>query len=50
MMLAMHEGLEPYSLALLTRVLKWDRAKIETMLAEVREDLRDPNIHTYFKM
>ena len=46
----MHEGLEPYSLALLTRVLEWERARIETMLAEVRNDLRNPNMHTYFKM
>jgi hypothetical protein len=44
------EGLEPYSLALLTRVLGWDRLQIETMLAEVRKDLRDRRVHMYFKM
>ncbi|KAI9778816.1 MAG: hypothetical protein M1839_007906 [Geoglossum umbratile] len=44
------EGLEPYSLALLTRVLGWDRLQIETMLAEVRKDLRDRRIHIYFKV
>jgi len=47
-MLATEEGLEPYSLALLTRVLKWERARIETMLSEVRKDLRDRTIHAYY--
>ncbi|KAI9764329.1 MAG: hypothetical protein M1840_008547 [Geoglossum simile] len=46
--LGTHEGLEPYSLALLTRVLKWDRAKIEALLVEVRKDIRDRSIHAYF--
>ncbi|KAH0556182.1 hypothetical protein GP486_005887 [Trichoglossum hirsutum] len=44
------EGLEAYSLALLTRVLGWDRARIEVMLTEVRKDISDRKIHWYFNM
>ena len=46
-LLASLEGVEPYSLALLTRVLGWDRAKIEVLIAEVRAELRNRRIHAY---
>ncbi|KAH0545427.1 hypothetical protein FGG08_000428 [Glutinoglossum americanum] len=48
--LSMLEGLEPYSLALLTRVLKWDRARIEVTLADVRNQINDRRIHSYFSL
>jgi hypothetical protein len=46
-LLASLEGVEPYSLALLTRVLGWDRPKIEVLSAEVRADLKNRRIHAY---
>ncbi|KAM5433667.1 hypothetical protein McanMca71_003352 [Microsporum canis] len=47
MNIQMMESIEPYSLALFTRVLRWDNAKIQALLAGVREDLRNLNYHMY---
>ncbi|KAI9884801.1 MAG: hypothetical protein M1823_003412 [Watsoniomyces obsoletus] len=41
------EGLEAFSLALFTRVLKWSPEEIQVLLAKVRNDLKDPTIHAY---
>ena len=40
-----NQGLEGLSLRLFTTVLKWKREEILALLARVREDLRNPNIH-----
>ncbi|RDW57226.1 hypothetical protein BP5796_12676 [Coleophoma crateriformis] len=45
--LAMVEGIEAISLALFTRVLEWDRAAVEVILARVRKELSNREIHSY---
>ncbi|KAL1988146.1 hypothetical protein VTN96DRAFT_676 [Rasamsonia emersonii] len=47
MNLQMMESIEPYSIALFTRVLKWDNNRIQGLLAGVRQDLRNLNYHMY---
>ncbi|KAK2880137.1 hypothetical protein FQN49_000551 [Arthroderma sp. PD_2] len=47
MNIQMMESIEPYSLALFTRVLEWDNARIQALLAGVRKDLRNLNYHMY---
>jgi len=39
------EGLEAFSLALFSRFLNWSVDEVQVLLALVRKDLRDPNIH-----
>jgi len=43
----MMDAIEPYSLALFTRVLKWDATRIQLLLAGVREDLQNLDYHMY---
>lgn len=43
----MMESVEPYSLALFSRVLKWDNNRIQALYAGVRRDLRNLNYHMY---
>lgn len=43
----MMDALEPYSLALFTRVLKWKPAEVQVMLAGVRQDLKNLDYHMY---
>lgn len=43
----MMDSLEPYSLALFTRVLGWQPERLQELLARVRQDLRNPNYHMY---
>lgn len=43
----MIDSLEPYSLALFTRVLKWKPEQVRGLLARVRRDLRNLNYHMY---
>lgn len=47
MNLQMMESIEPYSLALFSRVLKWDKERINTLLDGVRRDLKNLNYHMY---
>ncbi|KAK2792234.1 hypothetical protein FQN52_003711 [Onygenales sp. PD_12] len=42
--------LEPYTLALFTRVLKWEKKEVDHLLEGVRSDLKNPSIHAYGKM
>ncbi|KAI9759715.1 MAG: hypothetical protein M1840_003100 [Geoglossum simile] len=44
------EGLDSYSLALFARVLEWELARVHLLLAEVRNDLKDPKIHAYYRL
>lgn len=50
MQLHMFESVEPYSLALFTRVLGWDNARVQALLAGVRADLRNLSYHIYSQM
>ncbi|TKA30020.1 hypothetical protein B0A50_02739 [Salinomyces thailandicus] len=47
MYVQMLESIEPYSLALFSRVLKWQPEKIQALLAGVREDLNNRDYHMY---
>ena len=50
MHLQMLESLESYCLALFSRVLGWDNNRIQVLLAGVRGDLRNKNIHLNSKV
>ncbi|TQB77161.1 hypothetical protein MPDQ_004561 [Monascus purpureus] len=43
------EGVAPYTYALFTRVLGWERAEIEVFLANVRKEVKDLSNHIYTK-
>ncbi|KAH6879424.1 S-adenosyl-L-methionine-dependent methyltransferase [Thelonectria olida] len=43
-------GLEGVSLALFTRVLSWSKDEVLSLCAEVRKELRNPQIHAYWKI
>lgn len=43
----MMDALEAYSLALFTRVLKWEPERLQQLLARVRADLRNLDYHMY---
>lgn len=44
------EGLDAFSLALMTRVLGWSSEEVTVLLADVRKELLDRKIHLYAKM
>ena len=44
------EGLQGFSLALMTRFLGMTPAEIELLLVEVRKDMKNPKIHSYWEM
>lgn len=46
----MLEGLEGYSLALLTRAHGISNEEVQVFLAQVRKDMKDPKIHSYWPM
>ncbi|QKX57065.1 uncharacterized protein TRUGW13939_04173 [Talaromyces rugulosus] len=41
------EGIEGWSMMLLTNLLGWSRAEVELYLMKMRQGLRDPKIHAY---
>lgn len=43
-------GLEGLSAAVYTRVLGWTKDELDVFLSQVRQDLRNPNIHAYWPM
>jgi hypothetical protein len=43
----LEESLEPYSLALYTRVLGWSNEQLQVFLAAVRNDIRNRKYHCY---
>ncbi|PGH23935.1 hypothetical protein AJ80_01997 [Polytolypa hystricis UAMH7299] len=43
----MMASIEPYSLALFSRVFEWDNNRIQALLAGVRQDLRNLDYHMY---
>jgi hypothetical protein len=46
----MLEALDAYSFALFTRVLGWNAARIQLLLAGVRKELLDRQFHGYSKL
>lgn len=44
------QGLDAFSLALMTRVLGWSSEEVTVLLADVRKELLDRKIHLYGKM
>ena len=50
MHLQMTESIEAFCLALFSRVLGWDNNRIQVLLAGVRADLRNKNMHMYSKV
>ena len=47
MNIQMMDAIEPYSLALFTRVLKWEPERLQSLLTRVRQDLRNLDYHMY---
>ncbi|KAG0646367.1 putative methyltransferase tdiE [Hyphodiscus hymeniophilus] len=43
-------GLQGLSLALFTRGLGWSVDELEVLLADVRKDMKNPRIHSYWPM
>lgn len=43
-------GMEAFSLALLSRSLGWDEDRIRLFLVDVRKNLRDRKIHAYLPL
>ena len=43
----MVECVEPFTLALLTRFMGWSIRETEVLMAQVREDFRNPKCHLY---
>ncbi len=50
MSLIMTEAMQAYSLALFSRVLGWQRAEVEALLAGARKDLENLDYHLYTKL
>ena len=46
----MTEGLHGIAFGLLTRVAGWDPLKVEAFLAAVRREMKDPNVHSLYKL
>lgn len=46
----MTEGLHGIAFGLLTRVAKWDPMKVEAFLAAVRREMKDPAVHSLYKL
>ncbi|KAL1967037.1 hypothetical protein VTN77DRAFT_3561 [Rasamsonia byssochlamydoides] len=47
---AQEESMGPYSYALFSHVLGWERSEIEELLAMARKELWDPSIHQYVQI
>lgn len=43
----MLEAVEPYSLAVFTRVLKWNAKDTRELIDKVKADICNPNFHMY---
>ena len=50
MNLLMTEAMQAYSLALFTRVLGWEPAEVEVLLAGARKDLNNSKHHLYTRL
>jgi SAM-dependent methyltransferase len=45
----LQSGLNGFSLALFTKGLGWSRSEVDDLLADVRQDIADRNIHAYWE-
>ena len=45
--LCFEEGIEPWSMYLLTNYLHWRKEEVEVYLAKMRQMLRDKTVHAY---
>jgi hypothetical protein len=41
------ESVEPYTLALFTRVLGWSKGRTQVLIAGVKDEVRNPSNHFY---
>ena len=41
------EGLEAFTYALFTRVLGYSQAEVDVVCAKIREDMKNPKMHTF---
>lgn len=46
----MTEGLHGIAFGLLTRVAGWSPEKVEAFLAAVRKEMKDPSVHSLYKL
>lgn len=46
----MTEGLHGIAFGLLTRVAGWEPQKVEVFLAAVRREMKDPSVHSMYKL
>lgn len=44
------DGLEGFTLRLLTQMLGWQSEEVQVLLSNVRKDLRNPKIHAQFDL
>ena len=44
-LVTLEDGLEAFTLRLLTQVLDWKAEAVQVLLANVRKDFRDPRMH-----
>jgi len=44
------QGVDGFSLALYTRGLGWSKEEVNVHLVDVRNDIKDPKIHSYWAM
>ena len=43
-------GLEAFSMALLTRILRWTKEEVDAFLTDVKQEIEDRNVHAYIPM
>jgi len=44
------DGLDAFTMAMFTRVLKWQPEEVQTLLVGVRKDIKDRQIHNYYNV
>jgi SAM-dependent methyltransferase len=44
------QGIEGFSVALFTKILRWSRPELEVLLAEVRREAQNRSIHAYWRL
>lgn len=50
MLMNVLEGLQGFSLALMTRLLGMSKEEVEVFLVDVRKDIKDRTVHAYWPM
>ena len=44
------EGLEAFTYALFSRVLKYSQKEIDVICDKIRKEMKDPRMHAYFTL